>query len=179
MPSVEPLYRRARAASLGELAGIPWLVMLSRAERELAVNDLRVAEAEPGDYICRVGRPVTYWFGVIEGLLKMSSDNAEGQTMTFTGVPSGGWFGEGTVLKAEPYRYNIQARGMIRFNPHLSEHESTARRGAAHAAEQAHGAAWTVFAARGRRLDRPRPGQRGWPARDAGAAGGRRCEDHR
>jgi CRP-like cAMP-binding protein len=52
---------------------------------------------------------VTYWFGVVEGLLKMSSDNAQGQTMTFTGVPPGGWFGEGTALKREPYRYNIQA----------------------------------------------------------------------
>jgi CRP-like cAMP-binding protein len=52
---------------------------------------------------------VTYWFGAIDGLLKMSSDNAEGHTMTFTGVPPGGWFGEGTALKRECYRYNIQA----------------------------------------------------------------------
>jgi CRP-like cAMP-binding protein len=52
---------------------------------------------------------VTYWFGVVEGLLKMSSDNAQGQTMTFTGMPPGGWFGEGTALKRESYRYNIQA----------------------------------------------------------------------
>ena len=59
--------------------------------------------------MCRVGRPVTYWFGVVEGLLKMSSDDAQGQTMTFTGVPPGGWFGEGTALKREPYRYDIQA----------------------------------------------------------------------
>ena len=29
--------------------------------------------------------------------------------MTFTGVPPGGWFGEGTALKREAYRYNIQA----------------------------------------------------------------------
>jgi CRP/FNR family transcriptional regulator, cyclic AMP receptor protein len=29
--------------------------------------------------------------------------------MTFTGIPPGGWFGEGTVLKRETYRYNIQA----------------------------------------------------------------------
>ena len=29
--------------------------------------------------------------------------------MTFTGVPPGGWFGEGTALKRESYRYNIQA----------------------------------------------------------------------
>ena len=28
--------------------------------------------------------------------------------MTFTGVPPGGWFGEGTALKREVYRYHIQ-----------------------------------------------------------------------
>ena len=73
------------------------------------MSQLKVGDAIPGDYVCRVGRPVTYWFGVIEGLLKMSSDNEQGQTMTFTGVPPGGWFGEGTALKRESYRYNIQA----------------------------------------------------------------------
>jgi CRP-like cAMP-binding protein len=52
---------------------------------------------------------VTYWFGVVEGLLKMSSDTEDGHTMTFTGVPPGGWFGEGTAMKREVYRYNIQA----------------------------------------------------------------------
>ena len=61
--------------------------------------------------MCRVGRPVTYWFGVLDGLLKMSNDGASGGGMpiTFTGLPPGGWFGEGTVLKREVYRYNIQA----------------------------------------------------------------------
>ena len=75
----------------------------------MAVGALRVGNAAPGGYVCRVGRPVTFWFGVVEGLLKMSSDNSQGITMTYTGVPPGGWFGEGTVLKREPYRYNIQA----------------------------------------------------------------------
>jgi len=56
-----------------------------------------------------VGRSPTYWFGVVEGLLKMSNDNADGGSVTYTGVPPGGWFGEGTVLKRETYRYNIQA----------------------------------------------------------------------
>ena len=70
---------------------------------------LQVGDAAAGDYVCRVGKPVTYWLGVVEGLLKMSSDNAQGITMTFAGMPPGGWFGEGTALKREPYRYNIQA----------------------------------------------------------------------
>ena len=103
------LHQRRRPPSQAELDGIPWLSPLQPAERERAVASLLVGDAKAGDYVCRLGRPVTYWFGVVEGLLKMSSDNAQGQTMTFTGVPPGGWFGEGTALKREPYRYNIQA----------------------------------------------------------------------
>lgn len=103
------LHQRRRPLNDSEIDAIPWIHLLADRERERAADDLRVAEASPGDYVCRVGRPVTYWFGVIDGLLKMSADNAEGQTMTFTGVPPGGWFGEGTALKRESYRYNIQA----------------------------------------------------------------------
>ena len=103
------LHQRRRSPTQMELNGIPWLSSLDAQQRERTIDELDVTDALPGDYVCRMGRPVTYWFGVVEGLLKMSSDNAQGQTMTFTGVPPGGWFGEGTVLKREPYRYNIQA----------------------------------------------------------------------
>ena len=103
------LFQRRRPLTDPELAVIPWLRLLSDEERARAVQELKVTEAKPGDYICRTGRPVTYWFGVVDGLLKMNTDNAEGQTMTYTGVPPGGWFGEGTAIKREIYRYNIQA----------------------------------------------------------------------
>ncbi|MHA7600958.1 Crp/Fnr family transcriptional regulator [Alicycliphilus sp. T452] len=103
------LHQRRRRPHAHELGGIPWLGLLQPAERERAVAALVVGDAQAGDYVCRVGRPVTYWFGVVEGLLKMSTDNAQGGTTTFTGVPPGGWFGEGTTIKREPYRYNIQA----------------------------------------------------------------------
>jgi CRP-like cAMP-binding protein len=103
------LHQRRRDPTLDELAGIPWLKVLSADHRAQAVPQLKVSDAMTGDYVCRVGRPVTYWFGVVEGLLKMSTENAQGQTMTFTGMPPGGWFGEGTALKRESYRYNIQA----------------------------------------------------------------------
>lgn len=100
---------RSRSALPADLALIPWLPRLDAVERERVVGDLRVLTVEPGELVCRVGRPVTYWFGVLDGLLKMSNDTAMGIPITFTGVPSGGWFGEGTVLKNEVYRYNIQA----------------------------------------------------------------------
>ena len=109
MESDLSLFHRRRALTEAELDTIPWLGLLAPAQRERAVAELRASDARPGEYVCRTGRPVTYWFGVVAGLLKMSSDNAAGQTMTFTGVPPGGWFGEGTALKREDYRYNIQA----------------------------------------------------------------------
>jgi CRP-like cAMP-binding protein len=100
---------RSRGAEPADLEHIHWLARLGEAERERVTADLRVVTVEPGELVCRVGRPVTYWFGVLDGLLKMSNDSAMGVPMTFTGVSSGGWFGEGTVLKNEVYRYNIQA----------------------------------------------------------------------
>jgi CRP-like cAMP-binding protein len=104
-----PLLARARRPDTAELAGIPWLRALDAHEREVAAADLKVVRVDAGELLCRVGRPVTYWFGVIEGLLKMSNDTAAGMPITFTGMPPGGWFGEGTVIKRETYRYNIQA----------------------------------------------------------------------
>jgi CRP/FNR family cyclic AMP-dependent transcriptional regulator len=103
------LHHRRRKPTADELAGIPWMPLLQPQERACAEEVLLVGDALPGDYVCRVGRPVTYWFGVVEGLLKMSNDNADGGTMTFAGLPPGGWFGEGTAVKREPYRYNVQA----------------------------------------------------------------------
>jgi CRP-like cAMP-binding protein len=104
-----PLYQRRRSPTASELQAIPWLQALTPEERERATADIRIALAEVGETVCRAGRPVTYWFGVVDGLLKMSIDNAQGQTTTLIGIPPGGWFGEGTVLKREAYRYNIHA----------------------------------------------------------------------
>ncbi|SFN28031.1 Crp/Fnr family transcriptional regulator [Variovorax sp. OV329] len=103
------LRERVRPASRVELDSVPWLRALAPAERDRAQSVIVVGDAEPGDLVCRVGRPPTYWFGVIEGLLKMSKDRADGSSMTYSGLPSGGWFGEGTAMKREPYRYDIQA----------------------------------------------------------------------
>jgi CRP/FNR family transcriptional regulator, cyclic AMP receptor protein len=109
MRQARPLRERARAPTVRELDGVPWLKVLAAEHRRLAEEAIAVANAEPGDLICRLGRPATFWFGLIDGLLKMSNDGAGRAPITYTGVPPGGWFGEGTLLKHEPYRYNIEA----------------------------------------------------------------------
>ncbi len=103
------VYQRRRAPTARELADIPWLHLLEPGMRERAVAGVVVSQAHAGDYVCRTGRPVTFWFGIVDGLLKMTVDNAQGDAVTITGLPPGGWFGEGTALKREPYRYNVQA----------------------------------------------------------------------
>ena len=101
--------QRARPATRAELEGIPWLRVLEGADLQRAQTALRIAPAQTGDRICRFGRAPTFWFGVVEGLLKMSNDTPSGGTITYMGVPPGAWFGEGTLIKREPYRYNIEA----------------------------------------------------------------------
>ncbi|WP_213362496.1 Crp/Fnr family transcriptional regulator [Brachymonas denitrificans] len=107
-PSLTLLERR-RAASQDELETIAWWHVLTPECQRRVRDDMVVGQVHAGELVCRTGRAPTYWFGLLEGLLKMSNDNVNGQSITFSGVAPGGWFGEGTLLKREPYRYNIQA----------------------------------------------------------------------
>lgn len=126
MPSSSlPLRDRARPATEVELHTIPWLRPLDAAHRSIASRALMVAPAEVGDQVCRIGREPLYWLGVVDGLLKMSNDDSQGAPVTFTGIPPGAWFGEGTLLKREPYRYNIETlrRSLIAGLPIATFHE--------------------------------------------------------
>ena len=62
-----------------------------------------------GGFICRQGEVPTCWIGIIDGLAKMSSDWVTGKTASYAGIPTGGWFGEGSLLKTEPRRYDVVA----------------------------------------------------------------------
>ena len=75
---------------------------VARVEAETLVRTLPV-----GVPVCRKGEPVESWIGVIDGLVKMTSMNSEGKTTTFLGVTSGGWFGEGSLLKDKVRKYDV------------------------------------------------------------------------
>ena len=55
------------------------------------------------------GEPVTHWMGIIDGLGKMASHWTSGKTTSLTGISTGAWFGEGSLLKEEPRRYDVMA----------------------------------------------------------------------
>lgn len=76
-----------------------WGSALSEAELAAVVAETTVKVIPAGGYVCRKGAPVDAWIGILDGLVKMSSLSPEGKSITFTGVPAGGWFGEGSLLK--------------------------------------------------------------------------------
>ena len=86
-----------------------WTDSLSAEQRARIEAETVVKDVPSGAFVCRKGDPVENWVGVIDGLVKMTSVSPEGKTTTFLGVASGGWFGEGSLLKDEYRKYDIVA----------------------------------------------------------------------
>ena len=86
-----------------------WAAALSEEELARVEREMIERAIAAGGYACRKGEPVNHWIGVVEGLLKLGTVSAEGRVATLTGVPPGGWFGEGSLLRSEPRRYDAIA----------------------------------------------------------------------
>ena len=85
-----------------ELERVPWWLLLDDAQRARVAVDMEVAEAEPGEFLCRIGRPATLWFGVVEGLFasdlsylqalyeRLNGDDADAEVSPFGNGFDGG-----------------------------------------------------------------------------------------
>jgi len=87
---------------------------LQRVRTTTIVRDF-AAEA----VVCHPGDPANVWVGVIEGLVRMVSESPSGKSMTFAALPTGSWFGEGSVLKRELRKHSVIAvrQSRIAFLP--------------------------------------------------------------
>jgi CRP-like cAMP-binding protein len=86
-----------------------WSRNLTPAEFEEARRGVSFRTYGKGSNICHVGDRLESWTGVAEGLVKMSTTSKTGKSATLAGMRAGAWFGEGTVIKAEPRRYELVA----------------------------------------------------------------------
>jgi CRP-like cAMP-binding protein len=86
-----------------------WAQSLSAEQMARVEQDVVEKVIAPGGYVCRKGEPADHWIGVVDGLLKLSSVSPEGKIVTLSAMPSGSWFGEGSMLKTEDRRYDIIA----------------------------------------------------------------------
>jgi len=86
-----------------------WFPLLAPDERERVLHDLSTTHYPAGAMIERKGERATAWLGVAAGLVKVSVGNPEGKLASLMGVPAGGWFGEGSLLKREKRKYDVVA----------------------------------------------------------------------
>ena len=91
------------------LRNSPWGPALTTEEMARAIAGTTERSFAAGAFICMKGEPVTHWMGIIDGLGKMASHWTTGKTTSLTGISSGGWFGEGSLLKEEARRYDVMA----------------------------------------------------------------------
>lgn len=86
-----------------------WSRDLTKEEVEQARLGISEKTFAPGTYICHRGDRLDSWTGVSNGLIRMSTVSKGGKDVTFAGLRSGGWFGEGTILKNEARLYDLVA----------------------------------------------------------------------
>ncbi len=86
-----------------------WAGELAEDEIERARRGFTERSYSKGSYVCHRGDKLDYWTGVVTGLVKISAISRSGKAMTFAGAGPGGWFGEGSVLKDEPRKYDLVA----------------------------------------------------------------------
>jgi CRP/FNR family cyclic AMP-dependent transcriptional regulator len=91
------------------IPGSRWVNALSPKERDKVDCDTMIRTVPKGGHVCHKGEPVQHWIGVLEGLVKIATMSAHGKLAAFAGIPAGGWFGEGSLLKDEPRQYEAVA----------------------------------------------------------------------
>ena len=91
------------------LRATPWGALLPAEQLARVAAESTTVEVAEGGYLCRNGEPVDAWFGVLDGFFKMIVTTPDGKSATFTNMPAGSWFGEGSLLKTEPRRYDVVA----------------------------------------------------------------------
>lgn len=91
------------------LARSPWACALTPEQWQRMRAELRERVVPPGAYVAHKGAPADYWLGVAQGLVKVHCAAPTGKRATLTGVPAGGWLGEGSLLKQEARRYDVVA----------------------------------------------------------------------
>ncbi len=86
-----------------------WSAELTEEEIDRARRGVTEKSFSKGAYICHKGDKFDPWIGVISGLVRLGTVSQKGKAVTLAGMRSGGWFGEGSVLKKEPRQYDLVA----------------------------------------------------------------------
>lgn len=93
--------------SLQEAAA--WFLLLTPEQQLRVIQDITISSYPAGAMIELKGERAYSWLGVKSGLVKVSVGTPDGKLATLTGVPAGGWIGEGSLLKNEKRKFDVVA----------------------------------------------------------------------
>ncbi|MDA9499763.1 MULTISPECIES: Crp/Fnr family transcriptional regulator [Bradyrhizobium] len=86
-----------------------WSRELTQAEIEVARAGITERSYGTGESVFMRGDIFAYWAGMVSGLARMGGVSRDGKETSLAGLTAGAWFGEGSVLKNEPRRYDVVA----------------------------------------------------------------------
>lgn len=86
-----------------------WSCELNGREIDFARSGIVEKSYSADEFIFMRGERFDFWTGVVSGLARMSIVSRGGKETSFTGLTTGSWFGEGSVLKNEARRYDVVA----------------------------------------------------------------------
>lgn len=86
-----------------------WFHVLDPDQQQRVLQDITITTYPEGAMIERKGEQAHAWLGILDGLVKVSVGTADGKMASLTGVPAGGWIGEGSLLKREIRKYDVVA----------------------------------------------------------------------
>jgi CRP-like cAMP-binding protein len=88
---------------------VVWAGSISREELAHVSPGVRLKELKRGEHLLHLDDRVDAWHGAISGVLRVGMISNDGQIAGFSAVIGGAWFGEGSILKNEPRRYDVVA----------------------------------------------------------------------
>jgi CRP/FNR family transcriptional regulator, cyclic AMP receptor protein len=91
------------------LSGARFAQQLTADHRARLARELVLREFPAGAHVCRRGGVATFWMGVATGTVKIQVISPEGRGTTLATFSEGCWFGEGTILKDEPWPFDAIA----------------------------------------------------------------------
>jgi CRP/FNR family transcriptional regulator, cyclic AMP receptor protein len=87
----------------------PWFADQADERKARIAESVYTLQGAKGESILKAGEAVDGWYAVLNGLVKLQTQTAPERRQGYLGIPGGEWFGEGSVMKRDPRRYDVVA----------------------------------------------------------------------
>jgi CRP/FNR family transcriptional regulator, cyclic AMP receptor protein len=87
----------------------PWFPHIPAPLQERVLRTCTRVRARKGEVMLRAGEPAQGWYALLSGFVKLQAAAGGDDVAAFLALTGGEWFGEGSVLRDEPRRYEVVA----------------------------------------------------------------------